>query len=263
MVRMNSRLSTPALALCALFGAALAFVPAACKPAPHAHDRSIHEGHDHARTHAVRQPGDPARPVIASDDFYHGLGQWVVEQMSGGTVSAADGILTIADEAGCTVWFRQKFAAPLIISYDATMNPEARVSDLNCFWMASDPANPADLFHPAHQRTGQFSTYDTLNTYYVGYGGNANTTTRFRRYDGTGARPLLPEHDLSDAAHLLKPAHTYAITITVTADGATTFARDGEVIFSYRDPKPLAEGWFGFRTVKSRIEIKNFRVFSL
>ena len=33
------------------------------------------------------------------------------------------------------------------------------------------------------------ATYDTLRTYYVGYGGNANTTTRFRRYDGTGARP--------------------------------------------------------------------------
>ena len=182
--------------------------------------------------------------------------------MPGGTVSAANGVLTITDEAGCTVWFRQKLTAPLVISYDATMYPEARVSDLNCFWMANDPANPADLFHPGHKRTGKFSTYDTLNTYYVGYGGNANTTTRFRRYDGTGARPLLPEHDLSDPAHLLKPAHAYAITITVTADGATTFARDGEVIFSYRDPKLLTEGWFGFRTVKSKIEIKNFRVFS-
>lgn len=252
MMRMNFRLSTPALALGALLGAVLALAPAACKPAPRARD---HDARDRSTA-----PGAAAQTLIAADDFHHGLGQWVVEQMPGGTVAAADGTLTITDEAGCTVWLRQKLAAPLVIKYDATMNPAARVSDLNCFWMASDPASPADLFHPAHKRTGKFSTYDTLVTYYVGYGGNANTTTRFRRYDGTGARPLLPGHDLSDPARLLKPARAYAITITVAADGVTTFARDGEIIFTHRDPAPLTEGWFGFRTVQSKIEIQNFRV---
>ncbi|MDR2675682.1 MAG: DUF6250 domain-containing protein [Opitutaceae bacterium] len=252
---MDSRLSTPALALCALAAAALA--PPACRPAPTARNPAPHEkNHDPARPRAA----PTARRLIASDDFSRGLDQWIVEQMPGGTVNAANGALAIADEAGCTVWFRQKLTAPLTIQYEATLDPAARVSDLNCFWMASDPARPADLFHPAHKRTGELSTYDTLATYYVGYGGNANTTTRFRRYDGTGGRPLLPEHDLSDPAFLLKPAHPYAITITVTADGLTTFARDGETILSYRDPNPLLEGWFGFRTVKSRIEIKNFRV---
>ncbi len=197
---------------------------------------------------------------IVSDDFRHGLDQWAVEQMPGGTVTAADGVLTITDIKGCTVWFRQKVTAPLTIRYDATMDSGARVSDLNCFWMASDPVNPADLFHSAHQRNGRFFTYDSLRTYYVGYGGNNNTTTRFRRYDGTGDRPLLPEHELTDPAHLLQPGRTYAITITVTADGTTTYIRNGETIFSYRDPQPLAEGWFGFRTVKSKIKIENFRV---
>jgi len=197
--------------------------------------------------------------VIASDDFSGGLDKWVVEQMPGGTVSAKNGVLTINDAKGCTVWLKQKLTAPVVISYEVTMGAGARVSDMNCFWMASDPENPGDLFHKGHTRTGKFSAYDSLNTYYVGYGGNNNTTTRFRRYDGSGARPLLPEHDLTDAPRLLKPGHTYKIEL-VAKDGEARFIRDGEIIFRYADPKPLTEGWFGFRTVNSKMEIRNFRV---
>ena len=191
--------------------------------------------------------------------------QWVVEQMPGGSVAfdASAGSITITDKKGCTVWWRQKLSAPVVISYEVTMSADARVSDMNCFWMASDPACPDDLFYAKagtkNARTGKFSTYDALNLYYVGYGGNGNTTTRFRRYDGTGARPLLPEHDLADAAHLLKPGHTYKITL-IARDGEARFVRDGETVFSYKDPKPLTSGWFGFRTVWSKMQVKNFRV---
>ena len=111
----------------------------------------------------------------------------------------------------------------------------------------------------APQRTGAFATYDSLRTYYVGYGGNNNTTTRFRRYDGSGARPLLPEHDLTDKKFLLEPGRTYRIELRAR-DGLVEFLRDGEVIFTYRDPSPLTEGWFGFRTVKSKTQIQNFRI---
>jgi hypothetical protein len=38
------------------------------------------------------------------------------------------------------------------------------------------------------------------------------------------------------------------------------FLRDGKVIFDFRDPQPLTDGWFGFRTVQSRIEIRDFVV---
>jgi hypothetical protein len=95
--------------------------------------------------------------------------------------------------------------------------------------------------------------------YYVGYGGNNNTTTRFRRYAGDGSKPLLPKNDLQEAKFLLVGDHTY-ITL-VTAGGRTQFIRDGEVIFDFDDPEPLFEGWFAFRTVNSYIEIGNFSVY--
>lgn len=201
----------------------------------------------------------PAATPRYQDDFRSGLDQWIVEQQPGGRVEARDGVLLIEDVGGCTVWFRHKLTAPVSISYDATVRADGRVSDLNCFWMASDPEHPDDLFYPGHTRTGAFATYDSLQTYYVGYGANTNTTTRFRRYDGTGARPLLPEHDLTDPSVMLEPGRTYHIEVRFK-DGLAEFLRDGEIILRYRDPNPLNSGWFGFRTVLSKIEIKNFQV---
>lgn len=90
-------------------------------------------------------------------------------------------------------------------------------------------------------------------------GGNDNTTTRFRRYAGDGTKPLLPEHDLREKRFLLEPNRTYRLRIVVRG-GRTEFWRDGEAIFTFADPAPLAEGWFALRTVKSHLEIRDFRV---
>lgn len=186
--------------------------------------------------------------------------QWVAEQMPGGTVTTKDGALLIEDTGGSTVWLRQKITAPVEITYDATVisagGPHDRLSDLNCFWMAIDPSAPAAI---PSTRSGKFSDYDSLLTYYVGYGGNENTTTRFRRYDGTVVRPLLPEHDLRDKKFLLIPNHVYHIRL-IARDGIAEYWRDGEKIFSYRDPAPLAAGWFALRTVNSHLEIRNFKI---
>jgi hypothetical protein len=186
---------------------------------------------------------------------------WVVEQQPGGTVTFGDGTLAIDDAGGCTVWLKERLQTPVTIRYEARVLSSGRVSDLNCFWMASDP-HQADLLAPGHRRDGKFATYDSLLTYYVGYGGNENTTTRFRRYDGTGARPLLPEHDKLAPAFLLQADHWYQIELRATADGHAQFWRDGELVFDFADPAPLKTGWFGFRTVHSKIEVRNFRVSS-
>jgi Domain of unknown function (DUF6250) len=206
-----------------------------------------------------------ALTMLYQDDFDHGLDNWFIEREMGGEVTAQDGRLVIDVPAGCTAWFRPKLAGSIAIEYAATAiqtgGANDRVSDLNCFWMARDPKHEDDLF--SHPRSGKFADYNTLLTYYVGLGGNGNTTTRFRRYIGEAIeRPLLPEHDLRDPKFMLVPNVEY--TIRLIADGnKIQYVRDGQQIFHLDDAKPYAEGWFGIRTTKSHLQIRRFRVYRI
>ena len=202
----------------------------------------------------------PATAALAAFD----LRDWVVEQMPGGSVTVRGDTLVIEDAGGATVWWRAPLTAPVEITYDVTAidrgGPHDRVSDVNCFWMANDPAAPDGCpFGPGRGRTGKFSDYDPLRVYYVGMGGNNNSTTRFRRYDGSGARPLRPEHDRTEPAQLLQGNRTYHIRL-IARDGQAEYWRDGERLFTFTDPAPLVRGWFAFRTVRSHLEIRNFAI---
>jgi len=190
-------------------------------------------------------------------------GRWMIEQMPGGTVTVRGGVLEIRDVAGCTVWWPEQLTAPVAISYTVTAiggdAPNDRVSDVNCFWMANDSRSLAAPFARENARSGKFSDYDSLLTYYVGYGANNNTTTRFRRYDGTAARPLLPEHDLSDTKLMLVRNRPIRIRL-VARNGVAEFWRDGERVFTFSDPHPLTTGWFALRTVRSHLRVEDFRI---
>ncbi|MGA1983068.1 MAG: DUF6250 domain-containing protein [Acidobacteriaceae bacterium] len=216
--------------------------------------------------------------VLYADDFTHGLDAWRVEMEPAaggtagtgdeGTVAAADGVLDINVPAGVTVWFRQELAGPVMIQYEATVisagGTNDRVSDLNSFWMATDPKAPADFF--AHPRGGKFADYNALDMYYVGLGGNGNTTTRFRRYIGDQVeRPLLKENDLSVAEHpeMGIVANRWQ-AVTLIADGSLIqYWRDGEKIFEMTDPQPYTKGWFGIRTTKNHMQVRNLRIVRL
>jgi hypothetical protein len=202
-----------------------------------------------------------AGELLHADDFAD-VKNWSAEFERPGRFEAVDGKLVIDVPAGLTAWFRPKLSGPVVIEYDAKVisagGPNDRVSDLNCFWMATDPKHPEDLL--AHPRSGKFADYNDLLTYYVGLGGNANMTTRFRRYVGDKEnRPLLPEHDLKDEASLLKANVLQHIKI-VAAGERIRFYRDGKLLFDVYDANPYRVGWFGVRTVTNHMEISAFRV---
>ncbi|MCM4156945.1 DUF6250 domain-containing protein [Gramella sp. AN32] len=204
--------------------------------------------------------------LIYQEDFDSGLADWKVEQMPGGTVEVNNGKLEINDVSGCTVWLKEKFDGPLMIEYDAFLikegGPNDRVSDLNCFWMATDPENPDDFFANSAKRGGKFSNYDSLQLYYMGVGGNDNSTTRFRRYTGDGKRPLLPEHDLSAKEFMLEPNTKYHIKI-IANDEVVQYYRNDQLLVEYIDDAPYTLGYFGFRTVNNHTTVDNFKVYSL
>ena len=216
---------------------------------------------------ASAEPDAPYRiaRTLYSDNFTHGFSRWRAELEKPGVVEVKDGLLHLDVPAGATVWFRPELRGPVMIEYEATLvsrgGPNDRVSDLNCFWMAADARSPKDLFATA--RTGAFADYNQLRAYYVGQGGNTNTTTRFRRYIGDRVlRPLLPEHDLSDAGVLLKPNVVYKVQL-VADGGRIQYWCNGRLLFDVRDPAPYTRGHFAFRTTFNHLEIRNFRVYRL
>jgi hypothetical protein len=199
--------------------------------------------------------------LLYKDDFNNGLKDWIVEvaKSPNSTVVIKNSKLVIDVAGGATIWLNKKLSGNLMITYKRKViidgGPNDRLSDLNQFWMASDPKNE-NLF----TRSGVFSEYDSLLMYYVGFGGNSNTTTRFRKYTGNGERVLYS--DLTDRKYLLERNKVYSIKIVVY-NGVSKFFVDDKQFFSFRDPNPISQGYFGFRTTQSRQEIDDFEVYRL
>lgn len=197
------------------------------------------------------------------EDF-RSLDQWVVEAEKPANVTVHDGAVDIDTPAGLTLWFKPRLDGPVKIEFDAVAVSQGgandHVSDLNVFWMASNRDGSAPF---PGQRSGKFADYNDLLTYYVGLGGNRNTTTRFRRYIGDPVqRPLLPEHDLTAPDTLLVPNKKQ--TVTLIADrSAIEYIRDGRTLFRLDDAAPYTRGWFAIRTTSSHLRISRLRIQAL
>lgn len=160
------------------------------------------------------QPDLKIGALLYTDDFNAVSSQWILETEATqpAKLLAKDGQLMLDVPKDATLWFRQLLQGNFVIDFYREVKmqggPHDRLSDMNFFWMASDPHN-ANLF----TRNGIFRTYDSLLLYYAGIGGNFNTTSRFRKYTGDGKKAVLQEY--SDTAHLLQPNHRYHIQVVV------------------------------------------------
>ena len=189
---------------------------------------------------------------------------WNVEaEDEASSVTWKDGVATIVAPKGLTLWCEQKMEGNVVIEYEARIVADkrfkdekgnVRVSDLNCFWMADKCGGYG----------GRFVDNYALSTYYLGYGGNWNTTTRFRRYNGdvrgVGSeqyRPLVLK-EYTDKEHLLQKDKWYRVKLE-QRDGHAMCWVDGELLVDYTDPQPLMSGYFGFRTTLAVAQLRNFK----
>ena len=246
----SSRISANAIAV-ALFGVLLA----GCERNPPTKAASAPPAPSPATV-----PADPS--LLFHDDFDSGLSQWHIEAEQPGRISAANGVLDIDVPAGVTLWFKPRLEGPVTIEFEATAvaegGPNDKVSDLNVFWMANNVDGRQPVF--AHLRSGKFEEYNALLTYYVGLGGNRNTTTRFRRYIGDPVlRPLRPGYDLAGDPYMLVPGQRQ--TIRLVANGRIIeYWRDGTRVFHMEDAAPYENGWFALRTTFSHLRVSHLRI---
>ncbi|RZA35553.1 MAG: methyltransferase [Lysobacteraceae bacterium] len=198
--------------------------------------------------------------LLHQDSFDGPLKGYVSEyaRKPGNFIGTRDGRLVIDVDSGATVWLDKELSGDVLIAYTRRVvmdgGPNDRLSDLNHFWMARDPARD-QLF----TRSGKFEDYDDLDMYYAGMGGNTNTTTRLRRYGG-GQRVMVGERLGAD--WMLQPNRDYQVEIALY-QGCTRMRVDGREVFSYRDPQPFTRGYTGFRTTWSRQTIDNLTIHRL
>ena len=149
----------------------------------------------------------------------------------------------ILSPKGLTLWRKEKMIGETTIEYDACVIDEGkkgdRLSDLNCFWMASDPKYPNDILKRKSWRNGIFMNCYSLQLYYLGYGGNSNSTTRFRRYNGDergikdkAFQPAILR-EYTDADHLLKPNKWYHIKIMSKGNKVSYYMNGKRLVDSY------------------------------
>lgn len=203
--------------------------------------------------------------LLFSDDFSQNLSQWVIEKTDASNVGIKQEALDIDDGAGVTVWFKHDITTPSVIEFEGTVvmanGPNDRGTDLNFFWMAQEPGSQ-DFFAKSDWRAGDMRKYDPMRLYYIGYGANDNSTTRYRRYPGDGTRPLLPEYDVTDKQFMNIPNHPTNIKIVSLDDQILVFSNNNK-LYEINDKEQFKSGKFGFRTWKSHLKIDNFKVYSL
>jgi rhamnogalacturonan endolyase len=199
--------------------------------------------------------------LLFEDNFSAALdtSHWFVEKQKADSeiVITKNGKLLMDTYGGVTIWYKKELSGNIRISYKRKViiagGKNDRLSDLNQFWMATDPQGKMFTRH------GGFAEYDSLDMYYVGMGGNYNKTTRFRKYNN-GDKKIIAE--FSDSLHLLQANAVYFIAITIK-DGLVQFAVDGTVYFTWKDEHPFIHGYFGIRSTRSRQEVDEVKIWQL
>lgn len=196
--------------------------------------------------------------------------KWIVEAVSDQTLISVEGdTMEVVNPSGLTLWYDKMLEGDYQIGYRVKFIMEGgehdRLSDLNCFWGAIDPQYPDNIYERSEWRGGMFGNYNTMDLFYVGYGGNKNRTTRFRRYraefnnevDKDKMRPVIKEY--LDPEDLLKPNIWMSVVIRVEGD-VTTYSMDGKELFRHTMEQGQDRGYFGLRLLRNHTIFTGFYV---
>jgi rhamnogalacturonan endolyase len=199
--------------------------------------------------------------LLFQDDFASlDTNKWRIEKTASDSeiVTTKNNRLLIDTYGGATIFYTRELSGNVYISYKRTVlinkGKNDRLSDLNQFFMVREVKTDR-----LSKRNGGFAEYDSLNMYYVGMGGNYNTTTRFRKYEN-GNKKIIAEY--TDAAHLLQANHEYLIEI-IFLNGTIIYKVDGNIFFEWKDNNPYTKGYFAIRSTRSRQEINDLKIYSI
>ena len=162
------------------------------------------------------------------------------------------------------VWHKTVFESPFVMEFETTPLPApekftAGVTDSIWFWLASDPRHPDDFFAETAARSANPSLYSylSLRFYWVDFGGNNNTTSRFRY---NPLRQLIRQ--FTDSPRLLAKGRTYKIKVVANGPHQEYWC-DGKRQAYFYDDDPPRSGHIGFRAFVADHRISKLTVHRL
>ena len=195
--------------------------------------------------------------ILYEHDFQADTGDFVLEGK--GTYAIGDGRLVLDDsvaQSGLTLWLKREFRAPLRIVYEAEVLEPELANNANLFFLARTLQDEAAW---TERRSGAYPEYhDRCRMYILTMTGDMagqqalTGWTRLRKNPGF---ELLSE----DESVKTRAGTPYRIEIR--ADGQRIECLlDGRRIHDVPDAAAYSAGAIGFRTWKTRLCIRRFRV---
>lgn len=201
--------------------------------------------------------------VILREDFSDGMKNWYVE--GGRSVEVKDGRLRIdADPAEiakdgstghlCTVWHRARIAGDVKVEFDVMVEGSVtNTNNINFFLFYTMPDGSSPEATTADRKYADYRDYHQLNGYIFTFlnapENKAAARVRIRRCPGFR---LLNE----TYAYHNRRNQVYRVTL-IKRGGTLEFFADGQLLLTAKDDQPLADGYFGFRTFRTKLWFDN------
>lgn len=204
--------------------------------------------------------------VILREDFSSGMKNWYAE--GGRSVEVRDGRLLVdADpekiikdgSSGhfCTVWNRIRISGDVRVEFDVCVeNSVTGTNNINFFLFYTMPDGSSPEKSQAARKFAEYRDYHPLNGYIFTFlnAPENRTAARIRIRRCPGFRLLRETY-----AYHNRGGQVYRVGI-VKRGKQLDFSLDGRLQLSARDDQPLNEGYFGFRTYRTRLWFDNLSI---
>lgn len=203
------------------------------------------------------QLGDQTIQVeLLFESNFDNLSDWTVETTCTPYTENEMLVWPCEDETGMgTIWCNQPFDGPTLITYEV-ISVEG-MQNINFLAYAS---HPEGLLQTTEERSGEYKEYHTFQNYILTFLTNGEEKWRVRYRKDPGFELLSETFAAMDTA-TNKP---HQMAYLFGKDGNFTLYVDQQKILSDKDDSSAyRSGYHGFRTWRSKLKYRNFKVYGI
>lgn len=203
---------------------------------------------------------EDSRKRVIHEDFSGELLRWTVEGETDSSRFSFNGdTLNIFTPSTITLWYDHRFNGNYRIRFSVLEKgaaiPDSSVSAWGCFWAATDPEHPDNLFFNSDQRGQDLSNYHSLQLYYT-----IRQNQDSLRFGKNRITPdSLPQRSSAYPSSVFQNDTWNVIEIKMENE-IVSYSVNGNIVKQERDNLPLLEGYFGLYLQNSVLRLTGFEI---